>query len=278
MNMKRGFTLSLPSIVLLACTPPTALDDEAGVTTGMEESSETGDTTSSESASESFEPGVDLPPLECDFWAQDCPEGHKCVAYSSTGEPNWDAYKCVPVMGDQHEGEACWWGGIVEATDDCDAGSYCFDTMDVDGQLVGTCYLMCTGTPLDPQCPPESYCSISGDGVLNLCIPTCDPLAQDCAGDEGCYWTGAAFTCLGSTMPPAGEPCAFINDCVPGEICIDAASAPTCGGSGCCTSFCDLQLGDAQCASWPDFACVPFFEEGMALPGYENVGVCMLPP
>lgn len=287
--MKRGFTPVLPSIFLLACTPSPGLDDELGTTTTDESSDSTTDSedssttdagdTAAETDSGSDGPTPDLSPVECDFWAQDCAPGEKCVAYSSTGAATWDSYRCVAVMGDQQAGEPCWWGGIVEATDDCDANSYCFDTTEVDGELVGTCYAHCLGTPEEPECPPESECSISGDGVLNLCIPTCDPLAQDCADGLGCYWTNSSFNCVVATEDiPVGEPCSFVNDCTAGNQCLDGAMLLGCEGMSCCTSYCDLALGDAECADIPETTCVGFFEEGEALPGYESVGVCVLPP
>jgi hypothetical protein len=59
--------------------------------------------------------------------------------YGSTGT-EWDAHKCVPVTGDQALGEPCTWGGIIEATDDCDSTGVCWDLREVDGQFVGSCH------------------------------------------------------------------------------------------------------------------------------------------
>ena len=52
---------------------------------------------------------------------------------------------------------------------------------------------------------------------------------------------------------------------------------PDCQGSGCCTPFCEVMLGDAQCDAVPGTSCVPFWEEGLAPEGYEHIGVCVVP-
>jgi hypothetical protein len=200
------------------------------------------------------------------------------VPYASGGGNVWDASKCVPIMGDQQVGEPCQWGGIVEATDDCDATSLCWDVMDVDGELIGTCFAICQGMADMPECPPGSRCSSCGS-CFPICIPTCDPLVQDCGEGLGCFWANVSFSCIFTAGEiPTGEPCGYLNDCVPGDYCVDAANLPSCVGSSCCTAFCDLQLGDAGCAMQPNTTCVSFFEQGMAPPGYENVGICILPP
>jgi hypothetical protein len=294
--MKRDFARAMYGLALLtACTSrPVELDDEAGTTTAMSEStsdSETTSTTDDESTSSdasdagddevsvTFIVEFDVPPAsECDMYMQDCPPGEKCVPYASDGN-EWNASKCVPVMGDQQPGEPCSWGGIVEATDDCDATSVCWDVMDVDGELVGTCVAFCQGTPDRPECPPGSSCLICGSCWIPICIQHCDPLVQDCAEGLGCFWANTGFNCIFTAGDiPTGEPCGYVNDCAPGNFCADAASLPSCNGAACCTAYCDLQLGDAGCAAQPDTVCVSFFEEGMAPPGYENVGLCVLPP
>jgi hypothetical protein len=213
----------------------------------------------------------------CDPFAQNCPEGEKCVPYSSDGG-NWNANKCVPIMGEQMPGEPCVYGGAVEATDDCDATSMCWYLMDVEGQLVGECVPFCMGTIDAPECPEGSFCPISDDGVLNICLPKCDPVAQDC--DEGfeCDWTGTNFACVitGEDIP-VGESCSFVNDCASGLLCAAGEYLPACDGVSCCTAFCDLQLGAMQCAALPGTSCLPFFEPQRTPPEYEHVGVCIVP-
>lgn len=275
--------------LLMACTArPVELDDEAEATTTTDESSsgttgESGDTTETEDSTSddslSFVPEFDVPGHHCDSFAQDCPPGEKCVPYSSDGSSTWNANKCVPVLGDQQPGEACTWAGIVAATDDCDATSLCWDVMDVDGELIGRCAAFCQGSADRPECPPPFQCIINGDSTINLCISTCDPLVQDCAAGLGCFWTNADFQCiLTDGELPTGEPCGSINDCAPGNLCVDTAALPSCVSWACCTAYCDLTVGDAGCVAQPGTVCTAFFDEGFAPPGHEDVGVCVLPP
>jgi hypothetical protein len=93
-------------------------------------------------------------------------------------------------------------------------------------------------------------------------------------------WVDSSFSCIFMDQNiPAGQPCGFINDCAKGLSCLPAAVLPGCEGSACCSGFCDLELGDGPCeALLPGTACSPFFEENAAPPGYEQVGVCILPP
>jgi hypothetical protein len=60
-------------------------------------------------------------------------------------------------------------------------------------------------------------------------------------------------------------------------MCIDASVMPDCAGASCCTAYCDLELGDAQCDALPGTVCVSFFEDGAAPPESQQVGVCILP-
>jgi hypothetical protein len=214
---------------------------------------------------------------ECDPFLQDCYDGEKCVPYASSGD-SWDAFKCVLVTGDQATGEPCTYGGIVDASDDCDELSGCWNLQDVEGELVGTCHAFCMGTADDSVCPAGSTCWISGSGIPSYCIPTCDPVAQDCGPGLGCYLSGVSFQCLlGTQNIPVGEPCGFINDCAPGLTCLAAEVFPTCNGSACCATWCNHELGDAQCETTPGTVCELFFEDGRAPPGLEHVGVCIVP-
>jgi hypothetical protein len=214
---------------------------------------------------------------ECDSFAQDCPEGEKCVPYASSGY-SWDALKCVPVLGEQAPGESCTYSGAEASTDDCDATSFCWNVMDVGGEAIGTCTPFCTGTGDEPECPEGSACTISSDGVVYLCVSNCDPILQDCNDGLACYWATNGFNCIFTTQDiPPGEPCGFINDCVAGNGCLTAEVLPSCADAACCSPFCDLSLVDQTCDVLPGTACVAFFEQGMAPPGYENVGVCILP-
>jgi hypothetical protein len=254
--------------------------DSTSTTTSMSPTdSETSDTeTSTDSTTADFIPRVDSVTVdECDSLAQDCPEGEKCVPYSTDGGP-WNANKCVPVTGDGQPGEPCSWGGIIEATDDCDETSMCWDVMDIDGQLVGVCTPFCTGTEDNPECPPGASCLIGSDSTIALCIFSCDPLLQDCGRGLACFWVNNSFSCIFTMQDiPTGEPCGYVNDCAAGNGCVPAEALPSCAGEACCTLFCNIEQGDQQCEALPGTSCVPFFEEGQAPPGYELLGLCALP-
>jgi hypothetical protein len=267
----------------VACGSPrassVALDpgDDSTSASGESPETETGDDPTSTTAGPFVPEDDTLATNACDTWAQDCPEGEKCVAYSSTGG-NWDSTKCVPVTGDQGPGEPCVYGGDVEATDDCRADSMCWDVMDVDGQLIGECVPFCGGAIDGPICPEFYNCSISSQGSLNLCIPSCDPILQDCDEGLGCYWDGGKFLCIFATQDiPLGQPCGFINDCVAGSICLASELLPACAGPSCCAPFCALGLGDGPCEAIPGSTCNPLFEPDQGPPEYADVGVCRLP-
>lgn len=248
----------------------TSTDDNTEAESGESTSTTTGTTTMSESSS-GFVPDEDIPQANaCDIWAQDCPEGEKCAAYAM-GD-TWDSTKCVPIMGDGVAGDECTYDGAVAGTDTCALGHFCYYT-NMDG--VGTCIPLCTGSPDDGMCPQGFNCSISNDGSLILCVYSCNPVLQDCEPEgTGCFWDGALFNCDPAGDIPTNEPCAYINDCLPGHVCVDAASLPGCAGSACCSSFCDLT--DPMC-SVMGTECVSFFDEGTAPPGLENTGLCILP-
>lgn len=282
--MKKTLALSMlllgaASFSLTGCTKDDQTGDDS-TTTNADGDDDVGDEEEEEEGEEddgiTFIPEDDFAAAsECDPFLQDCMEGEKCVPYGSTGG-NWDANKCVVVEGDGQPGDECTWAGIVEATDSCGADSVCWDVADVEGQLIGVCTEFCTGTPDDPQCPPDTSCLIANSGSINLCIQSCDPLLQDCEGEGlACFWAGSDFQCIFTTQDIAtGEVCGFINDCSQGNLCANAENVPNCAGSACCAEFC--ALSDPQCTT-DGVECVEFFEENTAPPGLEDVGLCIIP-
>jgi hypothetical protein len=251
---------------------------ETGGSTSETETESESESETTGTTAQLFIPADDLATcFGCDPFAQDCPEGEKCVPYSSSGG-NWDDSKCVPVLGEQTVGDSCTYAGTLESTDDCDATSFCFGVEDVDGELIGNCHSFCKGSADMPECPEGFTCPIMNAGSINLCVQACDPITQDCFNGEGCYWGDSSFSCV-STQGPGiadGEPCSYINDCTPSSMCTTAEVLPACNGAACCSPFCNLELGDVQCEARPRTMCLPLFEQGMAPLGEDQLGVCIL--
>jgi len=200
---------------------------------------------------------------ECDNWAQDCPEGQKCAAYIAGGGGAWDALKCVDVTGTDKPGDECTSEGAATGIDSCIKGAMCWY---VDQEGIGRCLALCSGTPDAPVCE-NGLCTISGGGELNLCLPDCDPLLQDCTGEgAACYPIADGFTCAPDASGEEGQandPCEFINVCDAGLMCAEAAlvgAGCEAGATGCCTPFCEFP--DGPCPN-PDQSCVQYFDPGM---------------
>ena len=215
----------------------------------------------------------------CDVFAQDCPEGQKCVIYDQDGDGAWDSSKCADITGDSQHGDPCTAVGGASGIDDCAKGVMCWN-LNEDGE--GTCIAMCSGTPENPMCePPGTSCN--GGRTIWLCLPGCNPILQDCSGSEVCIGdpNSDGFVCVldaSGGMAPEGTPCDFANVCNPGNMCVnpDFYPNPDCQGSlGCCAPFCDLDDANAcEGLSVEGVTCVAYHEPGSAPPGLENVGVC----
>ncbi len=226
--------------------------------------------------------------FECDLFAQDCPQGEKCMPWANDGGGAWNATRCSPIApAPGQAGDECTVeGNGVSGIDDCDIGVMCWD---VDPKTnMGTCVAMCTGDESNPICEdPDTSCAIANDGAIILCLPNCDPLLQDCVDGQACYPINDAWSCAPDASGETGvygDPCEFINVCDPGYICLNAAAVPSgqaCeGAGGCCSGICDLSdpAGDAQCeGAAGGQTCQAWYEEGAAPPGYEDVGACALP-
>lgn len=217
---------------------------------------------------------------ECDNWTQDCPEGQKCMPWADNGSTAWNATKCTDVQPNPGQpGDECTVeGSAVSGVDSCDKGVMCWD---VDPNTnMGRCVGMCTGSVDAPMCDAEFTCFVSNDGVLNLCLGLCDPLAQDCAGDDLCIPNPQGqgeFTCVLDASGEEGQdfdPCEYINSCDAGLFCALPANATECdpAATGCCLPFCDLAM-PAPCPGVNQM-CLAWFEAGTAPPGYETVGYC----
>ncbi len=216
--------------------------------------------------------------LDCDFYAQDCPEGQKCMPWAHDGGSTWNATKCVEIMGDQGPGEVCKAeGGGLSGEDDCIEGAMCWD---VNAENVGICAWLCMGAVDAPTCMEGFSCAVFSEGVVNICYPACDALLQDCPGGDLCLPIDDTFVCVLDASGDEGQafdPCEFANACDPGLVCAGSASASECDpmATGCCVPMCSIS-GMTVCPGVGQ-ECTSLYEEGMAPPAYADIGYCTLP-
>lgn len=261
--------------------PPPPTTGPVATTEPDGDSSSSGDAASEEGESGpcNFVCPLDMGPGgECDQWAQDCPVGEKCSAYADNGGSAWNNTKCVAVYEDADQpGDDCTVEGSgVSGIDSCDKGSMCWSVDPSTNK--GVCVDLCDGNAEAPICESGHSCAIANK-VLNLCLPFCDPLAQDCPNAELCIPSGQGFVCVFDASGEEGQvfdPCEFGNVCDQGLYCLPPSYAAECDAAagGCCLPFCDVKAPDCTGAGQ---MCLPWFDEGTAPPGYENVGICGIP-
>ena len=63
----------------------------------------------------------------------------------------------------------------------------------------------------------------------------------------------------------------FVNVCDPGLACIDGDFLG-CADAACCSSYCELS-DPTSCTEF-GLVCYPWYAEGQAPPGFEDVGIC----
>jgi hypothetical protein len=210
----------------------------------------------------------------CTAWDQNCVRGEKCMPWSNDGGPHWNTERCSPIDPDARApGEPCMVeGSYVSGIDNCELGSVC---LFVDPATnTGVCIASCSGSEDNPVCAsPGDVCSIDFDGAMVNCLPSCDPLLQDCSLG-GCYPTPFGdFVCgatIGMGVGP-GEPCVHQWDCVEGSVCVEGDLVPDCADEGCCAPLCDVSMPE-QCEG---LTCEPWYEPGTS-PGLEALGVCII--
>ncbi len=225
---------------------------------------------------------------ECDYLAQDCAAGFKCMPWANDGGGAWNAAKCVPIVEYPAEvDEPCQVVGAGNSgVDDCDIGLICWDVVPQTG--MGRCAPLCLGSWIEHHCiDPGRVCWVSADATIAVCIVFCDTLDPDCAPGESCQISyRAEWECApdgSGDMGALGDPCDDVDECDPGLVCASAEAVPhdeTCvDAAGCCTEVCDLTdpAGDLQCTAAADGAtCQPYGGEPPF--GLEHVGMCVLPP
>jgi hypothetical protein len=154
---------------------------------------------------------------------------------------------------------------------DCELGAMCGW---LDQQNTGVCLALCGGSPVAPSCEgaqPPAICQPCSD-CPSLCIPTCDPLADECGPGYACAPNAGNFTCTPAENLGAGtlgDPCEYAIQCAAGFACIDGAAVEGCDQAGCCSPFCSLEL--PECPNL--MSCEPWFE-GPRTPPVPDVGVC----
>lgn len=226
--------------------------------------------------------GDSPPPFECSMFDHDCPRGDKCMPWANDGGNAWNATRCIPIPAKPAQvGDDCAVeGAAVSGIDNCDQDLVCWDVDPV--TLMGTCTPVCGGSEANPICEDtDTTCAIANNGAIVLCLPTCNPLMQDCAVGDGCFPVGDGFVCSPDASGAVGEhgdPCAFVNACAPGNICLSPDAHSACASrEGCCTSLCNVSGmdPDGDCAALdPGQTCISYYAKAQAPVGLEDVGVC----
>jgi hypothetical protein len=284
--------------MVVACGPQVVLEDDTGHATAsstgpvVTTTPTTGPTTITTVGTDPGDPSTSgvgsddgtstgpVFPEQCSTIDQDCPRGWKCMPYANDGGGAWNDTICVPIAEDPSGvGEPCTVvGSGTSGEDDCDGSSMCWD-VDPETNL-GTCVPFCSGTVEDPVCAdPCVPCAVANEGVITLCLGTCDPLMQDCERGGACYLLYGGFVCVPDVGrgPGIGEPCEFPNVCPSGSTCTSAEAVPGCMGAvGCCTPFCAVGGADPCPGLLPGTTCTAF-EAGEGPPAgctSEPIGVC----
>lgn len=250
--------------------------------TSLSSSSSTNETSEDSGTTQDggWEPLYDLQPdWACDGSPEECADDEKCRPCSRDG---WAV--CQPLAdAPGSKGEVCAAFFVDDMIyDDCDVDLVCVEG----GGSHGICAERCVGGWPDGICAGEGeVCSLLGSlGCSSLCLPSCDPLAPNCAAGTDCiYIEGGAVAdtpvCMASVPDWAslgvGESCSMsdVFACGAGLMCSDWAALPDCspdGETGCCLPYCDLSMPSC-----------PFADQGVEcralmepLAGHEELGVC----
>lgn len=211
--------------------------------------------------------------IECSLYEHDCGPGEKCSPWANDGGSAWNATKCVAIAADPDKpGESCnRIGPGLSGEDTCDQSSFCWDVNPETGE--GMCIPYCEGHPNQPTCSTPGEQPSSGK-LFCLCLPRCNPLLNDCAVGCGCYPVEDTFQCVPDGSGDEGvfgDACEFVNTCDPGLTCVGRDNFEGCDSQNCCTRYCSLDAVDT-CPGGN--VCRPWYPEGMAWPGQEDLGFC----
>lgn len=242
---------------------------------------------------------LDMPmDTTCNALVQDCPSGEKCVPIVlDPADGGYVTNVCVPAGSDPIGAPCTYIEGGVNGQDTCAGPGICWGLDPQKG--TGRCVEQCVSAGANVDCPISGEeCFLSRSGIVNLCLPSCDPLATSCWEGAQCIaaYTGDpevsyAFVCVppGTAMPGGpGDPCACADCCQSGTLCEDPnkVGLDNCpevdpASQACCTALCDITLPD------PDLACADAGLVGtvcvaLTPPGTPEplgkFGKCVLPP
>jgi hypothetical protein len=214
--------------------------------------------------------------------------GQKCMPVSLDGVDGNEAARCRPVVDDPDAlGERCTvLGASFEGLDTCPEGQFCWRSNL--GKAFGTCLALCTGSKEDPTCAEPGHVCEHNHAITNLCVRHCDPLAQDCPGDDLCVPDHVGnpdddnFMCLDDASGAKGQTfdsCTEINSCDAGLKCTWQDKIFMCEGGPevqCCLPYCDLTADPDVCLDM-GLECLKE-GSGDVPPGLEDVGVCGVAP
>lgn len=201
-------------------------------------------------------------PPYCDVLAQNCKPGEKCQVM----EESWPYVRidCAPLAEKPlQEGEDCEPPSLPNG-DPCDMGLECTE-------FSMKCERLCLNADGNFLCEQDETCVEIVVGHPGLCLPSCDPLIDDCGEGRSCkFWEGSIFCIPWEDDAVYGDPCSSPIACAEGLFCTpENSSVPNCDSiNGCCTTFCD-PLADNPNENCPDFA-----EGQICTPLADGFGYC----
>lgn len=176
------------------------------------------------------------------------------------------------------EAARSWWRQNRDKAPNA-VGAMCWD---VDPRTnTGTCveiYVLDVNNPGCGDAMTTSY-TASGGPIQGICLPMCNPLANECDANYGCRWRTKGsgrrgFWCTGNGSADVDEQCFSYFDCQAGLACTWPDGSDAWAGSlneSTCKPHCSLSAPDC-----PDgWSCQPWYAETEEPPGHEDVGICV---